>query len=104
MKHIEIKTIETKGIKIGVKINYDKGEVSLVERNGCFRASDWKDKHFIFAGRGLEYMNGWLVVLEAMQVAIKEAKKDLEHDLAEKSKFEKDTMVKVINGLAKMKI
>jgi hypothetical protein len=83
MKNLEIKTIEHKGVTVTYKIDYDAGRASLVE----FQNNGWKKKEWIFAERGLEYMNGWQDILEAMQVAVKECKKALESDLAEKTKF-----------------
>ncbi len=86
MYHLTIKSYEHKGIKIAVKINYDNGEVSLVENN-VYDQRIWNDKHYVFAGRGLEYMKGWQNILDAMKYAITEATKELEKSLAEKSKF-----------------
>lgn len=62
------------GTKLTVKIDFAKNEVSLVERNG----NEYRDKNWLFAGRGLEYMNGWLNILSAMQYVIKEAQKELD--------------------------
>lgn len=96
IKHLEIKTIEHKGIKIRVKINYDSGEVSLLDQYN-------EIKKWTFAKRGLEYMKGWLDILEAMTMAIKEGKKLLEADLAEKSKFSEEVVEKLVFGYPKKK-
>lgn len=98
-KNLEIKTIEFNGIKVRVKIDYDLGIASLVE-------PDNQPKKWVFASRGLEYMNGWLNIIEAMTSAVKEIKKDLERDLAEKSKFQnkrKKGLEKIIYDNAKVK-
>lgn len=92
MKHLEVKTIEHKGIKITIMIDYDNGLVSLVEKQP-FHGSVFQKKQYIFANRGLEYMNGWLNIIEAMQVAIKECKKELEANLAEKSAFKNNKLI-----------
>jgi hypothetical protein len=84
MKNLEIRTIEHKGIKVTIKIDYDDSLVSLVERN---MQDNYTTKNWIFQDRGLEYMNEWLNILEAMSVAIKEGKKELETNLAEKTKL-----------------
>jgi hypothetical protein len=55
----------------------------------------YKGKQWLFTQRGLEYMNGWQDILEAMQVAVKECKKELEQNLAEKSSF-KDKQIEAI--------
>lgn len=88
MKNLEIKTLqhETKSgniIKMRYSIDYDKGDVSFVDYNNG-------KKHFVFAERGLEYMQGWDDILDAMKLVVKEMKKALEHDLAEKTKFLKE--------------
>jgi hypothetical protein len=66
-----IKTIEHKGIAVRFSVDFDKGEVSLLDK-------DNSAKKWLFAGRGLEYLDSWLNILEAMQEAVKEAKKMLE--------------------------
>lgn len=90
MKNLEIRTIEHKGIKVSIKIDYDKGEASLVDA-----LDNYKGKQWLFTKRGLEYMNGWQDILEAMQVAVKECKKELESNLGEKSRF-KDEQIEAI--------
>jgi hypothetical protein len=85
MKNLEIRTIEHKGIKVTYRINYDDGTAELVERID----GRWNVKQWVFKPRGLEYMNGWQDVLEAMKMAVAECKKELEKDLAEKTKFSK---------------
>ncbi len=93
MKHLEVKTIEHKGIKVTVMIDYDKGEVSFVEKQS-YNSSGFQKKQWIFANRGLEYMKGWLDIIEAMQFAVKECQKALEANLAEKSAFRNEKIIK----------
>jgi len=95
MKHLEVKSIEVNGITVYVKIDYDNGLVSLVERYP--HGSEWTIKPWIFADRGLEYMASWQNILNAMQEAVKMAKLELEKDLAEKTKFKED----FVEGLIK---
>jgi len=89
MKNLEIRTIEHKGLKVTIRINYDDGTAELVERID----GSWKVKQWVFRPRGLECMTGWQNVLEAMQEAVKECKKELEKDLAEKSRFKEDLVI-----------
>jgi hypothetical protein len=86
MRNLEIRTIEHKGVKVTIRIDYDKGTASLMERS---LRGDWVAKNWLFQDRGLEYMNGWQDILEAMKMAVAECKKELEKDLAEKTKFSK---------------
>lgn len=79
-KNLEIRTVEHKGIKMRIKIDYDKAEGSILDFQN-------ENKNFVFANRGLEYMNGWLNINDAIKFAIQEIKKELEWCLAESSKF-----------------
>jgi len=102
IKHIEIKTIEKDGVKVSVKINYDKSEISLVEKNGYGAMSDWKDKHYIFANRGLGYMSSWISVVDAVKFAIDEASKELSLYVKEKEKENEDEIAEVMGIVTEM--
>ena len=93
MKNLEIRTIEHKEVKVTIRIDYDKGTASLME----YVDNSWKRKKWLFADRGLEYMNGWQNVLEAMQEAVKLCKIELEEDLARKTAF-KNELIEVLAG------
>jgi len=96
MKNFEIKTIEHDGIKVAVQINYDKAEVTLVERQGEYNEFPYKAKQFLFKNRGLEYMDAWVKILEAMSIAVKECKSLLEKDLAEKNARREQEVVRMV--------
>lgn len=66
-----------KGIKIWVKIDYVNNRIDIVEPINEY-IGQFKKKDFIFIGRGVEYMNGWLLILQAVGEAIKVAKKKYE--------------------------
>lgn len=92
MNNLIIKTIEHKGIRVMMKIDYDKGELSFMESN----YGNWQNKNWVFANRGLEYMQGWLDILDAMKFAVGEGKKELEKDKNEKGKVMVDEIGKKI--------
>lgn len=71
-----------KEIEVCVVVNYVDNEVSLVEKDDPTTGKQW-----LFKRRGYEYMNGWLNILEAMQEAIKDAKKRLEEYREEKDAY-----------------
>ncbi len=98
MKHLEIKTIEHDGVKVIVKIDYDAATASFVESKQQDQSgrANFVSKQWIFANRTLDYMNGWITILEAMKVAVRECKKDLEADLAEKSRFKERIVENVL--------
>lgn len=66
-----------KGIAVCVEVDYVRRVVSLVDKrgDGTFQRKNW-----YFSDRELEYMDGWLLILDAMKYAIGEAKKLLEVD------------------------
>lgn len=96
-KGVEIYTFTHKKIDITVKIDYKLNEITLLEN--IYQGA----KKYIFAHRGVEYMQGWLNVLEAMQEAIKDAKKRYEAELAEQSAF-KDSFIGELSGVPIFKI
>lgn len=61
-----IKEIEHNGVKVTIKVDYDKMTLSLVEKD----SGSWRDKKWNFSGRKLNYMQGWQNILEAMSKAI----------------------------------
>jgi len=92
MLNQEITTIEFKGIKVTYKIDYDLGQVSLVEKNN----TSWPTKQWIFKPREIEYLNGWQNILEAMQTAVAQAKKKLEADKRAKEEAAGDIVSAVL--------
>lgn len=83
-KHIEIRDFEYKGVSVTVQTDYDKKEISLVHWTQSspdgmryvepyFHAKNW-----VFAKRGLEYMQGWQNILDAMKNAIALATQELQ--------------------------
>jgi len=57
---------------VTVKIDYIKNKISFVEDN----SETWniKPKQWLFKDRGVEYMNGWINILQTMQEACEDAK------------------------------
>jgi hypothetical protein len=74
-----------------VKVDYVEGTASLVDQFDHYIA-----KQYLFKNRTLDYMNGWLNILEAMQEAVKVCKADLEKDLAEKSRIKEEAIVRAL--------
>lgn len=75
-----------KDITVVLEIDYLANKISLIDGFG-------KAKKYVFAERGVEYMNSWVNILEAMQEAIKNAKEKYEANLAEVSKFKEDEII-----------
>lgn len=92
MKHLEIKTIEHKGVKVIVQIDFDNEKITLVEEV----MRQYEKKHWVFADRGLDYMQGWQNVLDAMKFAVAQATKDLRDDQESRTK-EKNRMKMLVN-------
>jgi hypothetical protein len=85
-KHLEVVSIVHNGIRVNLRIDYNLGELSLLE------SSTGAAKKWVFSGRTLDYLDGWLSILEAMQVAVRFGQSRLEHDLAERSRFVEDLL------------
>jgi hypothetical protein len=65
---------EYEGIKVMVEIDFVNEKISLIDKeNGQYKPKKW-----IFGERQLQYMNGWLRILAAMEYAIKEATAELQ--------------------------
>ena len=59
-----------KTIHVLVSINFNKGEVSLLEGENVEPQSPFQAKRWVFKNRGLEYMQGWRDILDAIKYAI----------------------------------
>lgn len=64
-KHLEIETYNHAGIRVTVEIDYAKETISLLDSPQKNAYKKW-----VFAGRQLEYMQGWRRILDAMLFAI----------------------------------
>jgi len=85
-KYKETYAYTWKDITIWVKIDYRNNRIDIVEPVNYDNCS-FKKKDFTFIGRGVEYLNGWRLVLQALDKAIDNAKMKYEKNLAENSKF-----------------
>ena len=71
-----------KGITITASIDYDKGTASLVNPRDYFKPMKW-----IYANREATYMQGWIDVMEAQIVMVKECERLLKEDSEVKSRM-----------------
>jgi hypothetical protein len=76
----EVLMYEHKGIKVAVKINYMKKEISLVEINGD-SYPEIKNKLWVFADCTIPYAKAWQNIFDAMSFATKEAIKRLDEQI-----------------------
>lgn len=93
-KRIEIYEFIHRDISVMVKIDYLMNEISLLKGNHHIELEE--AKHYVFAGRGAEFMNNWLVILDALGEAVRNAKRKYEANLAEESSFKREKVVKVL--------
>jgi len=82
-----------KDITVYVRIDYVNNIIDIVEQTGN---GDFRKKDYTFIGRGVEYMNGWKDILEAISKTIDHAKKKYETNLAEVSRIKQDKMLDYI--------
>lgn len=95
MKHLEIKSIEHKGINVLVKIDYKAGTISLVEEVANSVPQSYQQKKWVFGNREVEYMAGWQDIFDALKFATKEAEKDLRAH----QKEQEDKAVKMVDEM-----
>jgi hypothetical protein len=93
IKHLEVKTYEYCDVRVTVKIDYNDSTISLVERE----LDNYINKKWVFVGRGLEYMNGWQTILDAMKYAIEEATKELEQYKRDKMKEKEEDVMNALD-------
>ncbi|MFA6325216.1 MAG: hypothetical protein WCX46_03255 [Candidatus Paceibacterota bacterium] len=80
IKNLEVKTYECCGVKVTVKIDYKNETVSVVEDTLGFPG-----KRYLFNERGLDYMDSWVDVLNALKFAVESATNELIEYKAEKN-------------------
>jgi hypothetical protein len=87
-KDLFIRRVYThKGVVVVADIDLIAKTISLVEKNGN---DTFNHKRWLFADRTKEYINGWLVIFEAMAYAVSEAKEVLdEADARNAEEFER---------------
>lgn len=81
-----------KDIKIYIKIDYLNNRIDILEPTSLLQGT-FKKKEFVFVGRGVEYMQGWRNILEAVSEATKDAQKKYEKNLSEESKFKDKKLI-----------
>ena len=85
-----------KEIKIYVRIDYLNNKIDILEPVSLQDAK-FKKKEWCFIGRGVEYMQGWRNILEAISEATKDAQKKYETDLAENSAFKEEQIINLLS-------
>ena len=95
--NLTIKTIEHKGIKVTYEIDFDGKTVSLIERDG----NNWKPKRWTFNDRKPEYLSSWMIIMEAMQEAVRQAKLELDAHIEQETD---ELAEKVLNAKQKQSI
>ncbi|MHA1401184.1 MAG: hypothetical protein ACTSQE_12615 [Candidatus Heimdallarchaeaceae archaeon] len=93
MKNLEIKTIEHKGIKVTVKIDYDNKEISLVEKRG----RSYENKKWQFTNRGVNFVKSWKDILRAMDNAIGYGNEQLTEFIEEQTNQKVEKMMELDN-------
>lgn len=81
---LKIKRYEfSDGTTLHVRIDFENNQVALVNKEGMEqsnkfgKSTKYEPTKFLFAGREVQYMNGWINILAAMQYAIKDARDEL---------------------------
>ncbi len=95
-KYLEIKSYEKHGIEVLVKIDYSNGLIALVEKEPSGNTEiKTSTKKWAFGNREIEYMAGWIQILDAMKHAIEQATMELQAFQDEEEKQREALMVKL---------
>lgn len=71
------------GTTLHVRIDFENNQIALVNKDGMAdgskfgKSSNFVPTKFLFAGRELKYMNGWLNIMAAMQYVVRDARDEL---------------------------
>lgn len=81
---LKIKRYEfSDGTTLHVRIDFENNQIALVNKDGMEqgnkfgKSSKYEPTKFLFAGRELKYMNGWLNIMAAMQYVVRDARDEL---------------------------
>jgi len=96
---LEEKTYVHNGIKVSVRIDYIRKELSLIEYYPNDGRNDFKK--WVFARRGVEFEQGWQRILTAMGYAIAEAKKELQEYIDKEEEEELEFIINVQEAVNK---
>lgn len=96
---LSIRKYNYDGVVVFVKIDFENNKVALVERDG---QSGYSNKRYLFAGRELSYLNGWINVLSCMADAVRRARGDLEKYQKNLKKQRDDQIINTAIALAEM--
>ena len=94
---IEVYDFTKNDITVRVEIDYENNKISLLDTyyNKEFHNRANRYKKWVFAERGVEYMQGWLNILEVMQEAIKDAKARYEKQHAKINKLKEQKIERI---------
>lgn len=85
-----------KGVTIYMDLDYEKGEVSMVEKNG-------QPKKYNFSHRTRNYLGGWYLILEALQEATKYADVRLAEQAEAREKIKQKKVIDMAIALSDLK-
>lgn len=80
---LKIKRYEfSDGTVLHVRIDFENNQIALVNKEGFVndkfgKSTNYQPTKFLFAGRELKFMNGWLNIMAAMQYAVRDARDEL---------------------------
>lgn len=94
----EVPRIETftniyKGYQFNVQVDYIRRKISFVE-------SDMKTlKRYVFAERGIEYMQGWKDIIEGIRLSVDKAEKKLSNYLSKVKQEQEENAEEFVGSL-----
>lgn len=95
-KYFEREEYDYNGIKVLIEIDYKNEKISMVENNGH---DSYVPKRYNFSGRGVNYMQGWRDILNAMTLASVEAEAKLRSFIDKKERNEVKLIAKAMKEI-----
>ena len=92
----EIVQFEHRGVILYVRLDYEKGKVSFVEKGGL-------GKQWLFKDRTREYLGGWWLIFEALQEATKYADTRLKEQAELREQIKEKKVIDMMIALSDIK-
>lgn len=97
---VTIRKYNFNGVIVHIKIDRANNRVTIVQP---VTNKEFTTKQYIFANRGVEYMNGWINILGALQEAIRDARDDILAYQKKEAKAKEEVIINTLIGLQDLK-
>ena len=93
IKKSELVELNYGGVRLNLKLDYDKGEISFLDNSG-------NKQKFDFTNRGTEYLGGWVKIFKALEQATIYGNDKLIEQRRIRDKIKTDKLINIFTALA----